>query len=443
MHIRLKLPKSIFATGFFILILRGLSAVSNFAMVFVLARALGASGYGAFSLGTAFLAVLSVLNRWGLDNVLLKQVSSLSLDNMPLSRGYIIKSSFLVFVFGAVLGSGLFVSSGYISSYFFDNDELHSVLKVISLMLPFYSVTLIVGECLKALSKPGVATFVQSIIFPSITVAGVVCFEKVIEFDAKLSTVVYLISVIIAFVIGVGYLVNKMRVAPFERVRVKSLLRQGVPMLLISSSALLMAWTDIFIIGLLGSSHEVGIYSVVVKVSSVMVVALASVGAVVAPLYAQWYKKGELKKMESTANVTSLMFIVFSLVSIIVVSYWGEEFLVLFGAEYAVGYPLLVLLWFAQCVNISCGSVGYLLTMTGNEKVFQRILMLAAFMNVFLDYFLYEAMGIAGVAVGTSMTIIIWNVAAVVAIKKRLGFWCVANFRVEVLREGRQVLFSR
>ena len=72
-----------------------------------------------------------------------------------------------------------------------------------------------------------------------------------------------------------------------------------------------------------------------------------------------------------------------------------------------------------------CGSVGSILQMTGNQHLFQNILLVAAIVNVVLNYFLIPIYGIRGAAIASFICVVFWNTIMVLVVKKKFGFYSV------------------
>ena len=98
-----------------------------------------------------------------------------------------------------------------------------------------------------------------------------------------------------------------------------------------------------------------------------------------------------------------------------------------FGPAFESGAVCVLCLAFGQLVNALCGPVMYLLNMTGHERVAQRILWVAALLNLALNVWAIPRFGILGAAASTAATMVLWNVAAAVAVHRRLGLsvWTV------------------
>ena len=97
----------------------------------------------------------------------------------------------------------------------------------------------------------------------------------------------------------------------------------------------------------------------------------------------------------------------------------------LFGQEFSAGVVALLLISFAQLVNSISGSVGYIMQMTNNQKIFQFIIIFSAILNIVMNYFLIPIYGINGAAFSSMISMITWNVMSVIFIKNKLGFWSI------------------
>jgi O-antigen/teichoic acid export membrane protein len=75
-----------------------------------------------------------------------------------------------------------------------------------------------------------------------------------------------------------------------------------------------------------------------------------------------------------------------------------------------------------QAVNVITGSVGYLLTMSGNERDLRFVTILSGITVVILTCTLTPLYGAIGATVATAFSLAMQNLMAVYFVKKRLGF---------------------
>ena len=85
-----------------------------------------------------------------------------------------------------------------------------------------------------------------------------------------------------------------------------------------------------------------------------------------------------------------------------------------------------------RLISSFSGSVGNLLQMTGNQNIFLKILLIGAIINIALNFLLipvenplsnYGISGINGAAFASMCSLSFWNLAMVLVIKKKFGFY--------------------
>jgi O-antigen/teichoic acid export membrane protein len=92
-----------------------------------------------------------------------------------------------------------------------------------------------------------------------------------------------------------------------------------------------------------------------------------------------------------------------------------------FGSDFAGGGPALQFLSIGQFVNVATGSVGVLLVMSGHEKAYRNIQIVAACIVVGLSYALIPTYGAAGAAIGAAAALIVQNVLFGYSVWAKLG----------------------
>ncbi len=93
----------------------------------------------------------------------------------------------------------------------------------------------------------------------------------------------------------------------------------------------------------------------------------------------------------------------------------------LFGSDFTVAYPAMVILVLGLFVNSISGSTGVFMNMTGRQKAFRNIAMTASGVNIILNLILTPNLGIYGAAISGMATIIFWNLYTLAYIKKKHG----------------------
>lgn len=419
--------KNFLKQGFWVLLIRTSGAGLAFISTLVFAQLLGAEQFGLFSLALTFITILGVFVRMGLDNVVLKQVAA-NLDSQPkVSNGYLYSSVLWTILFGGTVSIFLWLFSDSVSHKIFTKPELSEILKLFSILVVPFSLVFLFSSAFKSFKRPGFALLVQTVIAPLVTLLliGLVW----------LYGITVNIEYIILFVIS-GYSFGLLGYIYFwrkdfinfgiDKQSIAQLLKEGFPMLLISSGALILAWSDTIILGIYATAKEVGIYAVASRVVMVTSLVLIALNAITAPKYALFYRENNIQAIKHLAQQSFLILIATASVPIMFFVFYSEWFMGLFGAQYRTGAIILIILSVGQFVNVSFGSVGYLLSMTGRENSLRNIMLTSSAINIILSIIGVKLYGYVGVAYATAFSTILWNALSLIVVKRHLGFWTIS-----------------
>jgi O-antigen/teichoic acid export membrane protein len=279
------------------------------------------------------------------------------------------------------------------------------------------------SDSIKGFHKPVQATLIQNTLVPFILLICSSLFLYNNHFSTINAISSYAIAVLIGLVTALLYLKFNFEAQDTQTVSFATIIKQGWPMLLATSGVLLLMWSDQIILGIYTTTSEVGIYSAASKTVLVTTLALVAVNTITAPKFAKLYKEKNIESIKNLAQNSSLILGGFVLLPTFALIIFAEQIMSFFGADFISGALILVILAIAQFINVSIGSVGYLLTMTGNEELFRKIMLSTAFINVILSLLLVQDYGAEGVAYATATSIAIWNIWALIEVKKKLGFW--------------------
>ena len=101
----------------------------------------------------------------------------------------------------------------------------------------------------------------------------------------------------------------------------------------------------------------------------------------------------------------------------------------IFGTGFDDGQSALVVLVSSQLVAAAFASCGYLLMMTGNEKLFRNSVLFGAVVNVALNALLIPPLGVLGAATATGLTLVGVGAASLIQARHAFGFWTLPRFR--------------
>jgi O-antigen/teichoic acid export membrane protein len=207
-------------------------------------------------------------------------------------------------------------------------------------------------------------------------------------------------------------------------------------LLLIGGLGVVNTQTDIILLGILRSPTDAGVYRVASRGAEFIEFVLLAVNAPLAPMMARLYARGEGRRLQRMITSSARMITLLSAPVALGLIVFADGFLGLFGGEFVQGRGALTILAAAQLVNAFFGSVAMALTMTGHERDTLRGLLLAAVLNVSMNFAFIPLFGTIGAAIATATSIITWNVALGALLYRRLGLVPTALGRVGIRRKG-------
>jgi O-antigen/teichoic acid export membrane protein len=210
------------------------------------------------------------------------------------------------------------------------------------------------------------------------------------------------------------------------------LLSISIPLMFAESVQFIMVWIDKLMLGNMTSVEDVGIYFTAFKLSMIASISLMSINSIASPKFAEKFGKNDINGLRKVVQQSTKMIFWTSFPLVVVFFIIPEYLLSLFGEEFKVGVTAFIFLSCGRLVSSFCGSVGNILKMTNNQNIFGLLLFCGAIINVVLnlvlipeDNFLsiYGVTGINGAAFASMCSLSFWNLAMVIIVKRKFGFF--------------------
>ncbi|UYG06067.1 lipopolysaccharide biosynthesis protein [Halomonas sp. M4R1S46] len=187
---------------------------------------------------------------------------------------------------------------------------------------------------------------------------------------------------------------------------------------------------SVLIAGMLLSSADLGLFKSAERTALLINFILMVINAVLPPRFATLYRQGNFLGLNDLARKGVLLGLALAspmLLVCLLVPHWVFG---LFGAEFTQGANLLRIIAVAQLVNVATGSVGFLLNMTGHEKLMRNIALSCNALGLALFFILIPLLGALGAALALAMVLVLQNLTALVFVWRKLGIWMlpVPNF---------------
>jgi O-antigen/teichoic acid export membrane protein len=408
------------------------------------AQLLVADDFGTFSLAVSVIAIAALVAQLGLPNSLLRRASAALIRGDDVEARHEILSALLIGAVAAVtiallIGSPLGQEA---LDSMFSKTAIGAIAVLVGIRTGLKVIEEIIPEVLRAFRD-----FAKVVLFDGLLVnlllvlsLGVVLLTAS---SASLETVMLVYVVVPAIVLVPAFVVvaRKLRTTRASGFELRNPVEPSMWASAIGRTVI--AQLDLIIIGVLGTSDEVALYAAPFRLALLVGLPLLAVNQVVTPLIAGWHVQGKRRRLEQTVRGTAgLAFLgacVFALGYLAV----GKTVLTtLFGSFYADGFTVLMILVIGQVLQTLAGSCGFAMMMTGNHRIYATVLWVSAVVTVGLDVWLFDLMGIEGVAIATTSMLVLQNVIFVILVKRLAGFSTLADPRAAV-REARSWLASR
>lgn len=392
----------------------------------LITRNFGASVWGSFAIAFTVLRLARLIGNLGTDKSIVRFISQYNVKNNWFAIKDIYKKTFfLLLINGLILGILLYLLSPIIAKRFFNNQELVYGFRILSFGVPFLLINSLNHTSLRGIKQIKEHTFLRetSIFLFSIIIGSTFIYLFNIQLNENFPHHIYLSGIIITTVLGIilwytksGFFIPK---KTNHSVTINYLIKFSTPMLLSTSFLFIMGWIDTLMLGAMDTEKNVGIYNVCVRVSQIITFPLIAVNSIVAPKISEFFTSSQFSKLNKyVRNATKLVFLT-NFPLFLIIALFPTFILKLFGEDFTIGINVLYILLLGKLMTTLSGSVGNFLNMTGNQWVFQNILIITGTLNVILNLILIPMYSILGAGIANAISLSLWNIIAVLFIWKK------------------------
>lgn len=406
------------------IIVRIVSAAALLGMHVLLAQLMAAADYGAYNFVLAIVGLLALLVQFGLDK------SSIRFIPQAASKGdYRAMSQFINFsVKWIVVASAIVLGLMYILIPLLDIDEpMSKGLTVGLLMLPGLALLQFWQQVLRSLKQIAASQIFEQIVVPLLVgLLAALVFVLGFDLDITWAALIHLLVVSIA-ALGVWrrfHATKEMTIRVKDSVHkaaVAEWLSVSIPLGIAGLMSFILSRGELIVLGLLLSAEDVATYSVALRLTNLIIFGLAAANAIGAPVFSEMYQGRSKRELQAAVSQTAAIALLMSAPAILVILIFPEMLLTIFGDEYvSAKLPLLILL-LGNVVNVVSGPVGPLLTISGEQNFYLRVMAVAMVIKLALLIPAAINFGVVGVAWSAALVTVVWNIWLAAGAYFRLG----------------------
>jgi O-antigen/teichoic acid export membrane protein len=406
---------------------------AGYVFVLLITRNFGASQMGVFALSMTLLSVASVPAMLGIDTALVRFAAEYNAEGRDdLVRGVYVKALKIVTPVSFLIALTVFIFSPFLAKAVFHKENLSFYFRLISVAILPYALLSTNSQLLRGLKKIREFSFLYNISYPlfaCIFLLGFLAFLK----DGSAPVASYASGLVLAAALSFVFVLKKKGFRGFSHdngtrtdshgneVRLKTLLKVSLPMLLTSSMFLVMHWTDMIMLGMFRTESEVGVYSVVLKMATLAGIPLFAINSIAAPKFAEFYRQRDMEGLGRFVRQSTKIVFWTSFPFLLAYALFPSPILGVFGDGFSAGAFALLFLAAGQFTCAISGSVGHLLNMTGRQNILQNIMFGATGINILLNALLIPDFGINGAAFASLISMAFLNLASVAYVKRHFN----------------------
>ena len=420
--------------------------VSRFAYRAIIANEFGPSNYGLISLGIMMLNVSIAFSLLGLNQGINRYIAYYrGKKDARRIKGTFIAAIKISIVLSLLLSALIWLLSDYISINVFHASSFIPILKIFALGIPFYTAIVLLTNTFLAFKKPEY-DFWSRVVgreLINLLLVGIVIFIGGSIIGISL---VYLVSLIIATIIGIYCLEKK--VVSFFRSKIKAitnnreLLQFSIPLFLSGILVNVMSWSDTFLLGALRTLNEVGIYNAAVPLSVNIMIFFTSFSYILYPVMSELHAKKNYTELSKVYSTTVRWTFMLTLPLLFLTIRFSKQLINLFfGSEYILGSSVLIILTLAYFTSSIVGPVANMLMTFNKTKLIFKVNMFVAVLNIILNIFLIPKYGIIGAAIATGLMFSIQRMILFFAARRIIKFKYKIRYYVKYILNGLITIF--
>ncbi|MBN1425947.1 polysaccharide biosynthesis protein [Candidatus Fermentibacteria bacterium] len=403
----------------------------------LMARLLGPAGLGAWLVARAVGFDLGgIAARCGLDEAAVRFVARSRGREDPRGARGVLRAGLRWSALTAGLATvGLLVVAPVLGSAVFKKPEVTGLIQILAPSLLLFAPVMVLLGALQGIDRVALRVAAQKVALPGVQMA-VLAIALACGWGMRGVIAAHYAGVAALAVVAVSVGLRAWRASvgrgPGTYDRRELGLFAG-PLALSELSTFVILWIDILMLGALSTQTEAGIYGAGQRVAGLVALPLNAVNMMFAPMIASLHGRGEREGLAEMFRLTTRWVLFASLPLFVLIVYAGKDILGLFGAGFSAGYGALVLLAVGKLVSSATGSVGYVLNMTGHQRLNLLNTVVLGTVNAGLNVLWISRYGAKGAAAAAALSLGLVNILRVVEVRSILGLRLISRGYIVVL----------
>lgn len=412
-----------------VVIVKVFGACMTILLSIYITRHIGKGAFGLISLANQILGLSVLIALSGYNQIAVREISKISdsIDEVESLTGFLRKfvwiRSWIIFFILALLSYPLF-------GYLFDSPHFICAFIIICFGFTSQSVSRIYSSVLLGLKKVWQANLTEQTLSSFLTLIGLFTYNS-LGHDLELVhvAIAYMAARVImyfAFNLYLKYQIN-LKLSSVLKESNKIKLIEGFNSKKSRRSFLVIALTGFayntinsFVLGIISSPVEVGVFNIILKISTPIAFVLFSFQKSSLPRLAKKYKQGDIQYIKTLFLKIGFYAGIIGLLFLILMVFFGKEILTIWQIEDYSSYVALIYVSIGFFINALTSVAGPILAMTDKEYIHSIINVTSLFVLIISSYALTYYFDIIGAAISFMSVMIFSNVWKVLVVYKRI-----------------------
>ncbi len=399
---------------------------SRFVFGIIVARSIGAAGYGLYDLGVTAALALTGMALLGFPEGIVRFLS-IARGERDEARvwGTLQTAGALAGSASLALGLAVFGLADWLAQSLFHVPALAPVLRIMSLGIPLTTLGRILIAAAQGFKEMQYQVYADSILF-NVGKIGMTILLLRMGAGAPGVALAYIIALVAEDVLLLYYVNRLFRLRrPLNTARrnTRQLLSFSFPLWLTYLLVSLGGQIEILLLGMLGTIVAVGVYGASLRVQAIGAALVGAVETAAMPIISDLHHRGEHAQLNRLYRTLTKWSVLFNLPFFLTVVLFGNPVLAIFGTEFTAGAAVLIIVSLGTLVDAGTGICGSMISMTGysNLKFLNSLALLI--LRIAFDLLLIPAWGMMGAAMATSLVMALMGLVRLIEVYWLLRCW--------------------
>lgn len=401
----------------------------------LLARLLGPAPLGKYFEIVAWVLLVGAVVQSGWSIFLVREVAALrETGRIPELAGLIWLCTLIVGAISIAAALSM-VLIAYVTGT--DAATMRIVL-IAAVIIPLLATSTVRQAVARGMGWPLLGQICESLVRPGIQMTGLLCVALGLVFAAGLDptgaiSILLLATIaaaVLAFAIERRATADIRRTGPRKVPRASEWLGSFTHNALIGWSSAVNLQIGTLVLANMATDPLVADFRIAQQLALLMSIGFTAVGTLHAAELSRSYSRGDLRSLQALVRRASLFSLAAALPLAMGYIVLGRPGIALvFGPEFAGAYAPLLILIVGQLVNAAFGLGTIIAVATRSEAFALRAHVVSAVCNVAVSILLVPLLGTVGAALGSTFSLIVWNLLLYLYLKRNFGISSIASFR--------------